>query len=173
MPEQIIELTPDVKHFEEIFFKNRQGNVLYNDATKALIRLTTFSIILTIAFYFLGLKKPDFSWLVFWGLLFSTIFSIFLIIAINKFHTWKSRVKIFLRDFAEVKKGKLILKPDAFQLEVDDRTIIEKLSHLKKVEIFPTYIIVKAEGENYFFPAKSMSLENFNFLSNYLKDKVS
>lgn len=172
MEERTIELNTNVHFFKEIFFKNGQGSVFRNNLTKMSFRTTLFLALMTIGFYFLGVENADLSWLFIIFLVFTFIAFIFFAIAAVKFNSWKKTVKAYLNNVEVIKESKLTLREDLFKLQVDEKTIIERFSVIKKVTINPTYISIYGQDEHYLFPSKSMKPEEYSFFITCLKDRV-
>jgi len=171
MEDQIIKLIPDVDQFKTIFFKNGQGSLFQNHVTKYPVRITIVLVLLTIAFYLWGLRKPEHSWLVVMGLFFTIVGLVFLIIAANKFYSWKKEVNNYLNTLSQIKTARLTLKSDSFELQTDERIVLQKLNSIKKIEITHDLIMVYGENEHYYFPSKTMNADDFAQLTSYFRHR--
>jgi hypothetical protein len=171
MEDQIIKLIPDVNQFKTIFFKNGQGSLFQNHITQRPVRIIIVLILVTVVFYLWGLKKPEHSWLVVMGLFFTIVGLIFLIIAANKFYSWKKQVNNYLNTISEIKTARLTLKQDSFELQTDERIVLQKLNSIKKIEIEHDLIRVYEETEHYYFPLKTMKADDFAQLVSYFRNR--
>ncbi|HEY6956620.1 MAG TPA: hypothetical protein VI385_15320 [Flavisolibacter sp.] len=171
MQRQIIKLSSDAAHFKPIFFKDGQGNVFRNRLTKGPVRLFFGCLLFTIATYFLALKSPSTSWLFFLGILLTSTAIIVSTFRLNKFYKWKSEVKNYLNTVSQTTEAALTLNQDSFELQLDDRIIIQKLDSIKKIEINPEYVFISAADENFVIPSISMSPTEFAAVSEYLRGK--
>lgn len=169
MEEQIIELNPTVDQFKMIYFKNGQGNLLQNNLTKRLIRVTVIFILVTILLYLWGLKRPEQSWLFILGLLFTATVFTFLLVKASKFYSWKKEVNEYLNKVSQINRAILTLKQDAFEIQMDERIVLQKLNSIRKIEIEPDFITVYGENENFLFPSRTMDSEDFAQLIKYFR----
>lgn len=166
-----IDLNFDRRFFEEIYYKNNNGNIFFNPQTK---NYTIAVLILTLA---LVLTRSNYSiqsnnWGMFYfTLLLEIVAVINLIIRIISIIKWKKSIKKYLDFVASHKKFKLIADENTITIMLDENITKEKWTELKSCEINDNYISI-ASKYDYFLPKKAMSETEYQNLKNIITKKI-
>jgi hypothetical protein len=92
----------------------------------------------------------------------------------NKYLKWKKGVDDYLRNLHELGNHQLNLTPLTFELINKKETIIKKWSAIDKVTITPELIqLSSGPGVNFQFPAKSMNQANYQFLQDFIRQRIN
>lgn len=163
-----ISLTFRREDFEEIYFKNNQGDIFWGKPTKQNFIIT----LLCIAIFIISLSYSLYTNLL-WGI--PIIFFFLAIISYVSYNIhaspiikWKKQVKNYLDALAKIKKYELLLTNEALTLIQDDETFITKWATFTKATLTDESITLNG-SDTYFFPKKSMNSGDFK----YLKELIS
>ncbi|WP_300671004.1 hypothetical protein [Soonwooa sp.] len=166
-----IELNFNRKFFEEIYFKNNNGNIFFGPQTKsfsiAFIILSVFLILIRSNFTFYSANWPLFYFLVFIDIL------VFLNLAARVFNIlkWKNSIRKYLDSIENHSTYKLIADENAFAIILDENITKEKWSEIKATKMQADYISLKGNYE-YFIPKKSMTDSEYENLKKIIDEKI-
>lgn len=170
MEELEIKLLINSDHFREIFYSNGQGNVFTAYWTKKAIIVTSILILAGLLIYFISLAYDNISWMLLLAALALFPSIVYTVIAVARYMKWRAVVKNYLNHVEKYKSCSLILTANAFELKIDGESYIEAWNKLQSCQLKPNYIkLLGATGENYFFPAKTMTAEEFEKFQGYIK----
>ena len=168
---KIIKLIFRSQDFEDIYFKDRQGDIFWSTPVKQnfVIALVFISAALISLAYSLYTNQ-------FWGIpifllfLFAIAFFIYAK-QVSVILKWKKQVIKYLSDLAKIKKHEITLTNEALTIIQDNEVIITKWSTFTKVTLNNESISLSG-NDNYFFPAISMSVNDYEYLKQFISDKV-
>jgi peptidoglycan biosynthesis protein MviN/MurJ (putative lipid II flippase) len=173
MDDFTIELKYNLEHFKEIYYQNGQGAIMTNDDTKTAVLITIFFILVTIVFYCVGLKFESLSWLVVLGVISIAGSIVYASITLYAYWKWKNQIKRFLKKLGEYKFQMLSVTSNAIEIILDKESTIGRWDEIKATVLTPQYIVLKsAHGFLSMFPAKSMRVDEFDRLTEFVKNKV-
>ena len=159
------------KDFEEIYFRNNQGNIYFGPNIKVPFLLLCI-VVVTFLFALYHSISED-RYIVF------TVISFFCLLLVgysysrqaNQVWKWKKSINSYLNDLSLFKSHKIILTDTSFCLNQDAEETIEKWSEIKKAILKEDYIYLYG-SQSYFFPRKSMTEEDYKRLWDIVKDKI-
>ncbi len=172
MEEKIIQLNYNRTDFEEIFFRNGNDKVFFNsrfDRERYTFTFVSFLFIATLIYTII--KKENFGFLVFNGIMLSVIFYDWYP-KISALLTWKKENKIWLDELEKILETKIILTENTFSLIQDKKETIEKWSEFNTAEIEENYISLKSNLTNYIIPKKSMNPDDFFLIKTIILEKI-
>ncbi len=175
MEELKIELRNGYETCKEFYFRNGNGDVFTYKVTKKLFILSTFSIIVTALFYFLSLVYPETSWiflLVLCSIITVTVLAI-TIFKCAKYFSWKRETVKYLNSLKKFDCQQLLVTINAIELSNSDQTSIEKWKTITHSQIDSDFIYLKGEFYPYLFPRRSMEIEQFNQLKEFVKQRMN
>lgn len=159
------------KDFEEIYFRDNNGNYFKSDVTKKSFLVFILSIVFFILIsVYIYISEKDMLALIYPLLLPIIAFLVFMEKAYG-IRVWKKAVKKYLDSIEPIQLHKIILTEKKFSLIQDEEETIESWSNFTTVEIKVDYIDLNGI-ENFFFPRKSMSEEDFLKLKEVISEKV-
>ena len=168
-----IKLNFNPQHFWEVYYPNGQSSLFKNRNARKLIFKTLIFALLSIVIYCLSFRFPKISWLIVLALLFTAFFTLLTIFAAIDFFKRKNSIKSFMKDFSQYSSFYLSITDNAFEFGMDSKITIDKWSSIKSVEMAENYLLLFNEaGPLNIFPAKSMGLDEFNLLKEFIKAKV-
>ena len=151
--------------FEELHFKNRKDKILFSKIVK---KQFIFSLIA--ACFFTGSLIYSIIFNKAWGIF--TIITVIFVLIVNQLIRkmtpvieWKRSIKEFLNEQAKFITRKLTLSENTLTLRQDTTITIVKWTDFKKVVIDDKSICLYGD-ENFLFPKKSMSWQEFDLLRN-------
>jgi hypothetical protein len=162
-----IELIFRKQDFEDIYFKDRQGNIFFSNAVKQYF---------IIASVFAGLFLFSLAYSFFtnhnWGI---PIFFFFIFISsllnylwhVSPIIKWKKNVAEYLNMQAEFKSHTLTLTNEALTITQDDKVTILKWTSFTKA-ILKNESITLVGSENCLFPKRSMHLNDYQYLKEFI-----
>ncbi len=164
-----IELTFVRSHFEEIYFKNNQGNYFRSAYIKSQFNALIIAIVASFCLltYAWVNQTPAPLILVIFGL---AIVGYDYFKAFRVLYRFNSQVKNFLNREEIHGHGKLTLFENHFVLTQSKRETIEKYINFSRAEINEDHMLLEAK-ETYLFPLKSMSAEDFLILKKIISEK--
>lgn len=169
--EKIINLTFRRRDFEDIYFKNSQGNIFLDTGIKKSFLIFLVFIIISCVLLVYSISTDKY--------IFLTVIS-FLCLLITGFMycrqaiyiwNWKQKINSFLNELSHIKIHKITLTAYTISLEQDDEKTIEKWSAITKITMSEDYISLKGT-QDYLFPKKSMSEIEFNYLADFASEKI-
>ena len=162
-----IALTFRRNDFEEIYFKNNQGDIFWGKTVKQYF---------IIFFLFLCVFLISVSYSLYTNLLWG-IPVLFFFLGIISYLTynayaspvikWKKQVIGYLDDLSKIKNHELHLTDGALTLIQDDETIITKWTSFRKATLNDTSIILTG-NDTYLFPKKSMMPGDYEYLKDFI-----
>lgn len=165
-----IELNFSRQNFEEIYFKDHQGDYFRSKTTKTSFRTLVVSTILLIAIYVYSFIKDTYTFLIFCCIVFTFV-------AFNYIKTflilkkWKTQIYEFLDGEEKYKQHKLILSDNYFSIIQDEKETIEKWDNLSSAKISDDFILIEGK-ENFIIPRKSMTTENYSTMRKIVSEKL-
>lgn len=158
-------------HFEDIYFKDDQGDYIKDPRIKNkfwVLLIYSISFPLTILFYGSSYSKEIYIlFLILLAILGYDYYTQFVVLK-----KWKQKILIYLNDLESYTSHKIILSNQYFSIIQDTEEVIEKWSNFTKVEIKEDYMLLISEKENYFFPNKSMSSSDYNIFRAFVCDNI-
>lgn len=169
--ESNIKLNFNRKDFEEIYFRNKQGNLFFSLQSKTKT-ITTIIIGFTIFVTFLNSYSTSNNWGFFYmNVLLFVVSLINLLISINQTLKWKKQVKTYLDKVSKSTNYEMRVNDNFLSLKDDESETIVKWSEFKKAEIKDNYIAL--EGlENFLLPKKSMSETEYSNLKEIIRKNL-
>lgn len=165
-----IELNFSRQNFEEIYFKDYQGDYFRSKTTKISFRTLVVSTLLLIAIIIYSLIKDTYTFLVICCIAFAIVgFNYIKTFLILK--KWKTQIYEFLDSEERYNHHKLILSDSYFSIIQDDKETIEKWSNFSSVKVLDNYISLEGK-ENFLIPSKSMTTENYSILKKIVSEKL-
>jgi hypothetical protein len=173
MEELKIKLNYNPDHFKEIYYRNGQGNIFTHKPFRNVIFIPVLLLLVTIVLYFLSFKFPQISWTIGLCLAFIFVTGIYATISIVKYMKWKKGIETNLKGLSDYKSYNLTISSGAIEFSSDSKITIDKWDNLKSVLIEDEYIFLRYENEAaYMFPAKSMSMDEYEKLKEIIKIKI-
>lgn len=157
--------------FENIYFKNYQGNIFFSSAIKQqfVILLVFVSLFLISLIYFLYTT-------LLWGL--PIFFLCLLALSFSSYWrnaspiiNWKKQVIMFLDGLDKISHNEITLTKSTLMVIQDDEVIITKWIVFTKV-IFNEESIRLIGNDEYLFPKKSMAISEYAYLKNFITDRI-
>ena len=167
----IINLQFNRKNFEELYFKNKEGNFFFGPRTKRYM-ISTIIIAVCLIFSKSNTTSVIDHSVLFYILIFAEVFFVISWIwEILKILKWKKSIKNYLDNIATHKNFKLIADDNTFTIALDNDITKEQWNQLKACQVKPDYISIKS---NYYYllPKKSMTAEEYEQLKKVLAEKV-
>ncbi len=157
--------------FEDIYFKEDNGNIFWGKSVKQYFIAVLIFISTTLISLAYSLYKNEF-----WG---SSIAFIFMFIIAFFLYArqaavilkWKKQVVAYLDQLSKAKKHEIILSNEAFTFVQDDEAFIAKWVTFTKA-ILASESISLIGSDTYLLPKKSMHLNDYEFLKQFISDKV-
>lgn len=169
--EKIISLNFNRKDFEEIYFRNNQGNFILSPMLKR-----DFKIFITSLLIFVG--TVIYSWITnknAWLIVISAIVTIITFIPyytkVIQLKKWRNSVIEFIKVNEIFKQNKLILTENTLSLVQDEKEEINKWSAFTRAEITDNYLTLTGNTQ-YFFPKKSMPPDDYVYLIGKIKSHL-
>jgi hypothetical protein len=169
--ERIIELSFKRQHFEEIYFKDRQGNIL-------LSRLVRKPLIALLVIFTLLIGSILYSWLTNEAAALVVILLMFLIITLLIYGKtayailkWRRAIVKYMDEHSRFKSQKLILTESSLSVIQDNVEAIYKWSVFTNAVIEENYVTLKG-ADLYLFPKKSMSLEDYGYFTQMVRSQL-
>jgi hypothetical protein len=167
----IIELNFDRNHFEEIYFKDGRGSIPFDP----LVKLSFIYLLLTLLLFTSSIVysyiTDKAAWLI-------VVFFLFLLYALTNFYLkfsaiakWRREVSGYLNSISKVKQHKLILSPNSLSMLEDGVETIVKWSAFSKLVIEQNHLSLWG-SENFIFPKKSMSKDEYNLLTEIARSQI-
>jgi hypothetical protein len=169
-----IELSNGASSLKEIYYANGKGKIFSYPPTRDTIRMA-FGLGVTAQFFYFLSSSNKIGFVVCFALalIAATIYLAAFLWRANKFLKWKKGVDTYLHQVDELGNQQLSLTPLTFELINKKETVIEKWSAIKKVSITPTLITMNSEsGTNYMFPAKAMNQSDYQFLQDFIRQRI-
>ena len=157
--------------FEDIYFKNGQGDIFWGKPV-----MQYFVIVLVFAsIVVISLAYSLFTDLL-WGIpivfLFLLIISLFQYMRqVSPIIKWKKQVVNYLDDLVKIKNQEIILTNEALTTIQDDQVTITKWISFTKATL-DNESITLVGNDNYLFPKKSMSINDYKYLEEFISGKV-
>jgi len=151
--------------FEEVYFKNRENNMLFSKLIKKQFMLSLIFGTLSLAslIYFTMSNKS-------WGIF--TITTVIFVLVLNQLIKkmapelkWERSIRDFLDEQAKFISRKLTLSENTLTLKRDTNITIMRWKDFKKVVIDDKAISLYGD-ETFVFPKKSMNWHDFDLLRN-------
>ena len=169
--QRFIEIQFCREDFEEIYYQNRQASLFFNPQIKSRFFTVVIAFLLCIAAMAYSLITDKMAWLI-------VIFLLILLIAIYNYglqaltiFKWRRRVATYLDHNESIIRNKLVVTDETITLHQDDVEYIFRWSAFTRVTINKSFISLEG-NENYLFPKKSMSLEDYEFFSEIVRAKM-
>ena len=157
--------------FEDIYFKDGNGDIFWNRSVKQ-------DFVFALVFICLALISLAYSLFTnqFWGfpIVFLFLFAIAFFIYAKKAAVilkWKKQVVTYLDDLAKIKKYEITLTNETLTTIQDNEVIIVKWANFTKA-ILNNESISLLGNDTYFFPKKSMGIHDYEYLKQFISDKV-
>lgn len=171
--EKVITLKPDRKNFEDIYFSNNEGSLLFSPVTKNKTIITIASAIILFIVFLLknNLSKDSVGILYFLSFIF-LLCTVFLSVSVNKVSRWKKQVNQYLRSLENCKVYEIRFDQNFFTVNIDGE---KETSEWKDFEYFDgNNEFISLEGKySYMFPKKSMSEKEYNLLKRIIKENIN
>lgn len=164
----VIELHFNRKDFEEIYFRNKHGNFILSPMLKG--SFITFIIFLavfccTVTYSYLTNKN---AWLIVIASILTLITFIPYFIKVLQLKKWRTSVLGIIHANEKYKQHKLLLTDSTLTLVQDGTEQITKWSAFTHAEISNDYLTLTSSF-SYVFPKKSMTLDEYDYLSREIK----
>ncbi|WP_196888741.1 hypothetical protein [Aureivirga sp. CE67] len=165
-----IQLNYNRKDFENIYFKNNQGNYFKSMTTKTLFHSALFFFILLVLSVFFSFYKNSFEIAMISSLLFFVVL-LFYFSACFKLFKWKKLIHDFLDQIETYKEFRIELGSNSFIFIQGENEFMENWTNFKIIKILDDYF--ELEGSQiYVIPKKSMSNQDCEVMKNILKEKM-
>jgi hypothetical protein len=169
--EKIITLNFNRKDFEEIYFRDNQGNLFVSKQIKNDFLFLVVAIVLFLFAILYSYINERYFWL--------TIISFVVLISsvVNYFakaitiYKWKKSVNDLINYNSQFSEHKLIITTSSFTLIQDTTESISKWSAITNALIEDNYLIIYGQIE-YFFPKKSMGIQDYQYLIDMIKKHI-
>jgi hypothetical protein len=171
--DKIIEIKYSRSDFEEIYYRNGDDKTFLNSHLKNernTFIVVSFGFILTLI-YCLSFNE-NYSILIFTGLLLCFVFFDWYQKA-SHWIKWKNDIKLYLDNLDKIRKTKIVLSKYAFSVVQDKKETIEKWTEFKRAEIEDNFISLTSNTTTYLIPKKSMTTEEFEFLSAMFAERIN
>ncbi len=170
---QVTEIRLNFKknHFEEIYFRNGNEKIFFSKTVKEHTYIVLFfgTLFLSSLIYSISTNT---GWGIFILLCIPMILSFLMWLHMVRIVLkWRKSIKRYIEKICAYSNYKVVLSENTFSIIADNDETIEKWSELKQVEIDDLSLILHAV-DNYMFPKKSISAEEFDFLKTEIGNKV-
>lgn len=167
-----IDLNFERKFFEEIYFKNNKGNILFGSQTMEYsISIIILSVILFFTKSNSSLESNNWG-LFYFILLLNIALIVILLIKVIPIIKWKKSIKEYLDFISNHQQFQLIATEESLIVALDENKTQERWREIKSYEENGDYISVKGNYE-YFIPKKSMTNDEFEKLKIIIGKKVN
>lgn len=169
--EKIISLNFNRKDFEEIYFRNNQGNFILSPMLKRNFKIFITSLLIlagTIIYSWLTNKN---AWFIVIFIIITIITFISYCAKVVQLKKWRNSVMEFIMTNEVFKQNKLILTENTLSLVQDDKEVISKWSAFTNAEITDNYLTLTGNIQ-YFFPKKSMLPNDYVYLIGKIKSHL-
>lgn len=156
--------------FEEIYFKDHQGDYFRSSTTKGLfIALSVGLALLTVAgvYWFYN----DSLELIVFACIPVALLAFFYIKACRVLYVWKTQVSNSLDKEEQYEHYQIILSDGSFSLIQNDKETIERWSNFVKATISDEYIFLEG-SQNIMIPRKSLKAEDYGELKKVVSEKI-
>lgn len=169
--EKTITLNFSRKDFEEIYFRDKQGNLFVSKQIKnEFLFLITTIVLFAIATLYSYVNERYF-----WITIISFLVLIFSFVnylaKATTIYKWKKSVIELINYNSQFRVHKLIITASSFTLIQDTTESISKWSTITNALIDDHYLIIYSQIE-YFFPKKSMSSQDYQYLVTMIKKHI-
>ncbi|CAN5445412.1 hypothetical protein BH11BAC3_BH11BAC3_42460 [soil metagenome] len=166
-----IKLTYRRHDFENIYFKDGQGNIFWSKPVKQyFIIALVFMIVALTSLVYAIFTNQLWGFTVFFFFLFAVAFFTYAKQATIIFR-WKKQVIRYLNNLAKIQNHELTLTNEAIALIQDDKETIDKWSNFTKVT-FDNESITLYGFDIYLFPKQSMSITDYEYLKQFISGKI-
>lgn len=156
-------------HFEEIYFRNNNGNYIKSPVIKSSFKVLCVSTILffiTVLYYL----NSDIAVLAF-VIIFYLIPVLDYLSNANKVRKWKLEVKEYLNNLDKIKNQSLTITEKSIAIKQDGKETIDNWDLFTSAEINNDFIALTGKGI-IMLPAKSMKKEEFDFCKEFISLKL-
>lgn len=162
-----------INNARELYYSNGNGSLFTYRPTRNLLVLWVFIFLAALSFWLRATNSNDFVTIAVMGLVILIFYSIFTITHCIKYFKWKKSVEEFVNGFRKFNICEINLTDNSFEMRAGDEAIIERWIDLKEFKIHGDHIsFLNGSGAAYVIPSKSLTNEDFQLLSNFLRDKV-
>ena len=171
-PETVIELTFNRQHFEDIYFKNKQGYIFLSPECKErFIILLAFSIVLiaSIIYYLFTDTYLGLAILLFFC--FTLAAADYRLRAVRILR-WKKDVNKLLNKLSLGKKQQVILTDKSITVIEDNEETILTWASFTKALINDSYIELFSKSDFFLYPKKSMTESDYELLKDMIHSKI-
>lgn len=161
-----IDLNFSRKDFEDVYFKNDQGNYFLSPTTKPSgIAFLVCAVFAGIAALY-GNKT-----LIVLGLIALSMATIAWLNACRLLYNWKRQVSKSLDHEQQFERYKLILSDESFSLIQDEKETIERWTNFTSGTIDSDHIFLQGQ-QNFILPKKSVSASDYETLKKTVSEKL-
>ena len=165
-----IQLRFNRKDFEEIYFRDHQGDYIRSPTTKTAFITLIITGVAFLSIFAYSFNDDSIALTFFFGFIFS--FAIFNYVKdFVTLYKWKSQIFDYLDREEKYQNCKILLTENSFTLFQDDKETIEKWTNFTKVHSTVEFISLEGK-ENFLIPQKSMTTSDFQKLKDIISEKV-
>lgn len=167
--DRIISLKFNQKDFEEIYFRDNQGSLFFSHKTKSLTITAIALVVVLSILHFLNLISID-NFGIYYFLIFILLLCILrLIVGMLDTLKWKKGITHYFKSMAVYKVFELQLTDDFLH---DSDESFTRWNELKNIQINDQYVALEGK-DNFLFPRKSMSTDDYVYLKDSVKKIVA
>jgi hypothetical protein len=169
--ERTIDLNFSRKDFEDIYFRDNQANIYFSPQIKNSFIVFLAILVLFISSIAYSLLTGENAWLV-------PVLLTSLLLALYNYYRkaslivrWRKSVLEFIDKNSQFKSHKLVLNQNFLSLIQDQTETVARWSVFTKTTIDESQISLIGT-DNYLFPKKAMSADDFEFLCEMIKTQL-
>ena len=169
--DKTIELNFNRNYFEEIYFKDGQASLFFSSAVKLSFIYFLSALVLFISSIIYSFATNKGAWLI-------VVLLVSLLLSFTNFYLKSSAIAKLRRAVSEyldrvskIKQHKLILTSSTLSMIEDGAETIVKWSAFSKLVIDQNHLSLWG-NENFVFPKKSMSADDYNALTEIARCKI-
>ncbi len=175
MEELKIQLHFNPADLKEIYYSDGSGSIFRFPDTRDNIVKAFVLIVISILLYNRAMKYSE-IWAIFLlviAVLLLAAVAFRLIMQIRNLFARKRIIDLHLKRLSKAESHWVILSDFTIEVREGNKSTMEKWGNLKRAVIKPFYITIEGKAENYVFPSKAMSPDEFNALANVIRSRLN
>ncbi|RMZ59466.1 hypothetical protein D1632_07440 [Chryseobacterium nematophagum] len=158
--------------FEEIYFNENQGNLLFSPMTKGKTIITIITAIILFTTFLLkeNLSEDNVGILYFLSFIF-LLCAIFLSVSVNRVSRWKKQVNNYLSSLEDCNVYEIRFDHHFFTVNIDNEKETSEWTDFETFDINEKFISLEGKY-SYMFPKKAMNEKAFVLLEKTIKDNI-